>query len=331
MSLKASTATRRTALRERLFEHAPGRRDGVARGAGVGRRLVAARALADVAPRRSSASTATSWRSPRRCRSRGSRTTAPGACGSGAAGRARGRARVARRLLDDAALALARGARWRARRRSSWRRWPASTTSEAWRMRTAVAADCKEALDSIVALDGPEAWALRETHADVWPSTVGQVAGPARRRRARRGADRAPARRARRTTCRCSNTPPRWRWACTGSDARSREIETSDHRRVRCPRQAEVDSQRTPGRRRRRGLPRRRDALGCGDDGSGRARSLPGCPAAAGAMLPWKTGNTWTVPGQRRRRREHEGDHRRRRWSRWGGPGRTRTSWRSRS
>ena len=46
------------------------------------------------------------------------------------------------------------------------------------RMRAAVAADCKEALDSIVALDGPRAWSLRETYADVWPSTAVKSLGP---------------------------------------------------------------------------------------------------------------------------------------------------------
>jgi len=48
----------------------------------------------------------------------------------------------------------------------------------AWALRGAVAADCKEALDSIVALDGPRAWSLREAHADVWPSTVVKSLGP---------------------------------------------------------------------------------------------------------------------------------------------------------
>ena len=48
----------------------------------------------------------------------------------------------------------------------------------AWTLRSAVAADCKEAIDSIVALDSPRAWALRETHADIWPSTVVKSLGP---------------------------------------------------------------------------------------------------------------------------------------------------------
>jgi dTMP kinase len=48
----------------------------------------------------------------------------------------------------------------------------------AWTLRASVAADCKEALDSIVALDGPRAWSLRQTYADVWPSTVVKSLGP---------------------------------------------------------------------------------------------------------------------------------------------------------
>ena len=48
----------------------------------------------------------------------------------------------------------------------------------AWRLRAAAAADCKEALDSILALDDPEAWSMRETYADVWPSTVVKSLGP---------------------------------------------------------------------------------------------------------------------------------------------------------
>jgi dTMP kinase len=48
----------------------------------------------------------------------------------------------------------------------------------AWSLRTAVAADCKEALDSITGLDGARAWSLRESFADVWPSTVVKSLGP---------------------------------------------------------------------------------------------------------------------------------------------------------
>jgi len=48
----------------------------------------------------------------------------------------------------------------------------------AWPMRNAVAVDCKEALDSIIGLDDPEAWTLREMHADDWPSTTIKSLGP---------------------------------------------------------------------------------------------------------------------------------------------------------
>jgi dTMP kinase len=48
----------------------------------------------------------------------------------------------------------------------------------AWQMRETVAADCKEAVDSIAWLDDAEAWELRETYADIWPSTVVKTLGP---------------------------------------------------------------------------------------------------------------------------------------------------------
>jgi dTMP kinase len=50
--------------------------------------------------------------------------------------------------------------------------------AKAWPMRNAVAVDCKEALDSIMGLDEPEAWAMREMHADDWPSTTVKSLGP---------------------------------------------------------------------------------------------------------------------------------------------------------
>ena len=53
-------------------------------------------------------------------------------------------------------------------------------------MRNAVAVDCKEALDSIMGLDEPEAWAMREMHADDWPSTTVKSLGPLARRGAAR-------------------------------------------------------------------------------------------------------------------------------------------------
>jgi hypothetical protein len=52
------------------------------------------------------------------------------------------------------------------------------TQSLAWQMRRAVAADCKEAIDSISAMDDAEAWQLREQYSDLWPSTVVKSLGP---------------------------------------------------------------------------------------------------------------------------------------------------------
>jgi dTMP kinase len=58
--------------------------------------------------------------------------------------------------------------------------------ARAWELRRAVAADCKEALDSIFELDDAEAWELRERYADVWASTalksLGKLAEGARGR-----------------------------------------------------------------------------------------------------------------------------------------------------
>jgi dTMP kinase len=48
----------------------------------------------------------------------------------------------------------------------------------AFPLRWAVAAEVKEAVDSIVGLDDHEAWKMRETFVDVWPSTVVKTLGP---------------------------------------------------------------------------------------------------------------------------------------------------------
>ncbi|MES1165288.1 MAG: dTMP kinase [Verrucomicrobiota bacterium] len=48
----------------------------------------------------------------------------------------------------------------------------------AWRLRDSVVSMCKEAIDSIQDLDDAAAWALREAHADTWPSTVVKTLGP---------------------------------------------------------------------------------------------------------------------------------------------------------
>jgi dTMP kinase len=51
------------------------------------------------------------------------------------------------------------------------------SAAPAWDMRRAVISDCKEALDSIQGLDDPEAWAMRESQLDIWPSTVVKTLG----------------------------------------------------------------------------------------------------------------------------------------------------------
>jgi dTMP kinase len=48
----------------------------------------------------------------------------------------------------------------------------------AWTLREALAADCKEALDSMWGLDDPRAWRLRDTCADAWPGAVVKSLGP---------------------------------------------------------------------------------------------------------------------------------------------------------
>ena len=53
-----------------------------------------------------------------------------------------------------------------------------SADPRAFALRARVAADCKEAIDSIGGLDAEQAWSLRETYVDVWPSTVLKSLGP---------------------------------------------------------------------------------------------------------------------------------------------------------
>jgi dTMP kinase len=53
-----------------------------------------------------------------------------------------------------------------------------SDDARAWEMRERLCLTCKEAIDSLLALDGPAAWAMRERCADVWPSTVVKSLGP---------------------------------------------------------------------------------------------------------------------------------------------------------
>jgi dTMP kinase len=50
--------------------------------------------------------------------------------------------------------------------------------ARAWKLREASAPRCKEAFDSMIGLGGERAFALREAHAEVWPSTVVKSLGP---------------------------------------------------------------------------------------------------------------------------------------------------------
>lgn len=50
---------------------------------------------------------------------------------------------------------------------------------KAWVLRQACVLRCKEALDSVMRLDGEEAWSLRETGVGSWPSTAVKSMGPA--------------------------------------------------------------------------------------------------------------------------------------------------------
>jgi dTMP kinase len=66
------------------------------------------------------------------------------------------------------------------------RTFDGSDDPRGWQMRREHAVRVKEALDSMIGLDHPVAWELREQCADIWPSTVfkslGAIAGSARGR-----------------------------------------------------------------------------------------------------------------------------------------------------
>ena len=161
--------------------------------------------------------------------------------------------------------------------------------ARAWPMRNAVAVDCKEALDSIMGLDEPEAWAMREMHADDWPSTTVKSLGSAGPGGARRGVDRAPAQAAQRQPVAAQTRRGRGAASATAG-TRSRGLNEQQEDPM-------STSGRTPKRSKARlsaiAIAVAAAAIGCGDMDPG-ATVNPGCLAAAGAMLPWKTGNTWT-------------------------------------
>ena len=95
-------------------------------------------------------------------------------------------AREAAPVAALASLALLTGERsWKWRQRwlerapkTVFATMRSSDDARAWEMRERLCLVCKEAIDSLLALDGPGAWALRERCADVWPSTVVKSLGP---------------------------------------------------------------------------------------------------------------------------------------------------------
>jgi dTMP kinase len=95
-------------------------------------------------------------------------------------------ARGAAPVAALASLALVNGERsWKWRQRWAERApktvfatLRGSDDARAWELRERLCVACKEAIDSLQALDGPGAWALRERCADVWPSTVVKSLGP---------------------------------------------------------------------------------------------------------------------------------------------------------
>jgi dTMP kinase len=97
--------------------------------------------------------------------------------------------RAARDAAPAAALASLRGATgeraWRWRQRALERApkpvlvtIAGSDDPRAWEMRVAMAPRCREALDSMIGLDHPTAWQIRERCLETWPATVVKSLGP---------------------------------------------------------------------------------------------------------------------------------------------------------
>jgi dTMP kinase len=78
-------------------------------------------------------------------------------------------------IASIAGLTSARAWRWRERMLGRAPKTVLSTIvglddGRAWAMRVAMAASCREALDSLIGLDHPTAWELREGFLEVWPA-----------------------------------------------------------------------------------------------------------------------------------------------------------------
>ena len=264
---------------------------GVARAAGVAGGLVAARAVAGVAPR--GARVALRDRARRGAVGHGA-ARRPRLAAAGAGARRRARRRRWRRstgVLGDAAWRWREelpGARAEDRHADAGRR---ATTTARGRCATAVAADCKEALDSIVALDGPRAWSLRETHADVWPSTVVKSLGPL----ADGGRGRTLI--ARQLAAHPNSLSLLKHASAVALGVHRLKVGAERLKRRRGGRMVQVtardrfDGQASPWPRSPSRSRSRASAAATAIPG---AMVTPDCMAAEGEMLPWKTGNTWT-------------------------------------
>jgi dTMP kinase len=80
-------------------------------------------------------------------------------------------------IASLAGLSSDRAWRWRERMLGRAPKTVLSTIAglddgRAWAMRVAMASNCREALDSLLGLDHPTAWELREGHLEVWPACV---------------------------------------------------------------------------------------------------------------------------------------------------------------
>jgi len=78
-------------------------------------------------------------------------------------------------IASIAGLTSGRAWRWRERMLGRAPKTVLSTIvglddGRAWAMRVAMAASCREALDSLIGLDHPTAWELREGFLEVWPA-----------------------------------------------------------------------------------------------------------------------------------------------------------------
>jgi dTMP kinase len=85
-------------------------------------------------------------------------------------------------IASLAGLSSDRAWRWRERMLGRAPKTVLSTIAgmddgRAWAMRIAMASNCREALDSLIGLDHPTAWELRESYLELWPACVAKSLG----------------------------------------------------------------------------------------------------------------------------------------------------------